>query len=235
MCSEEQRVADELKEAGVLTEMSPELLTRTEAQYLVGCSDGHHAMSLVNMHALACGMSIEQIDRGRALFHPILVNGGCLCFSPTCALARLEGLPQDHVVIMNLAYAMLLKGTHGQVSLYSHSACGAAGLAQVHGHDVYDQALRGKYRLRRIFTKEIFDGSFGAFILLAERTLEVITRKPWHINKGKWVEWLQQPSQSARRDAWSNYKQDVESGLGLDVDLDVFRLMRKKMRELQAA
>lgn len=233
MTPAEQRIEDEMAEAGISRALSHVDLRRNANQFFCGCSDGSHARQLFDLHANACGLTVEEIDKGNGLLHPIMLNGGALLLSPTCALSRLECLPHDIVGISHFAYAMLMKGQHGQVSLYTHTNCSAARLIGLSQYDSYDELMRAKYRLRRVFDRTMFTGTFGAYKLLCRQVDGQIVRESRHVHKTSWEKWLNQPAQNKRHDEWHEYKRQVdEHGLGRDFTLDVFDQLRKRLHEM---
>ncbi len=201
----------ELKAAGVLRPIEEDILLKHQQVYIVFCGDGKHSLDLTRYHAMRCGIHHENDDN---LFHKCALNGGALCVSSHSPLANLEGLPQDRVLLMNLEYALMLKGNDGQIAMYSHAPCGAATLA---GHsllDIVDHGLRAKLRVRTIFRSDIFHGTVGSYLHVCKMVDGEIKRNTYFASKAKWEEWLHESKNQMRYEAWETHKAEIKQNPG---------------------
>lgn len=193
-----------LRAAGVLQTLEGHYLSTQQQTYICFCGDGKHALDLTTFHAALCGIDhlVEE-----ALFHKIALNGGALVISPSNPLARLRGLPQDLVGLMNIEYALKLKGNHGQIALYIHAPCGAAKEAGIPSLvDIIDQGLRAKLRVRHVFPETVFDGSVRCYFHVCKDGDGAIDRNTYFVSKDKWEEWLTLPENASRLASWNAYK-----------------------------
>ena len=202
-----------LKKAGILQPLVGHHLSSQQQTFICFCGDGKHALDLTRFHAALCGV---EHDLSTELFHKIALNGGALVLSPSNALAKLRGLPQDLVGLMNMEYALKLKGNHGYIALYIHAPCGAAkeaGLLTL--VDIVEQGLRAKLRMKKVFPPEIFSGSIRCYFhVCKEKECGEITRNTYFASQDTWEEWLLLPENSARRASWDAYKAEIALDAG---------------------
>lgn len=196
-----------LKQSGILQPVEEHLLSSHKQTFVCFCGDGKHSRDLTGFHATLCGHD-EAYEE--ALFHQVALNGGALVLSPSNALANLHGLPQDLVGIMNIEYALKLKGNHGQIALYIHAPCGAAKEAGLESLlDVIDQGMRAKFRIRTIFARPLFAGTIGCYFHVCKRIDGEILRKTYFVSRTDWETWLLLPQNYPRLAEWNLYKERI--------------------------
>lgn len=222
-----------LKSSGVLQAMEGHHLSTQQQSYLCFCGDGKHALDLTKFHATLCGVDHQISDE---LFHKIALNGGALVISPSNPLANLRGLPQDLVGLMNLEYALKLKGNHGYIALYIHAPCGAAKEAGMSSLiDIVDQGLRAKLRVRSVFNQDVFSGSVRCYFHVCKNSGDgEICRNTYFVSMDKWEEWLMLPQNSARLESWKTYKAEITQDPGWSPDELIKHLSDRKKEELTA-
>lgn len=201
-----------LKKIGVLQPLEGHYLSTQQQTFICFCGDGKHALDLTRFHAALCGVN-QDLDN--ELFHKVALNGGALVLSDN-PLAKLRGLPQDLVGLMNVEYALKLKGSHGYIALYIHAPCGAAKEAGMLSLvDIVDQGLRAKLRVQNVFPAAIFSGSVRCYFhVCKDNGCGEIARNTYFTSKDAWEKWLLLPQNEERKASWDAYKKKIAKDSG---------------------
>jgi hypothetical protein len=167
---------NEFIECDVFQDIDGHRLDQSKGVIQVACGDGDQFPDIYRHHRKIC-----RENHGHERVHPITLDGGALLLSERSPLL-VAGLPEDKVILHNIADAFMLKG-FPTVALYAHAPCGRGSKA---GVDIYQAAqllIEGKARVKNTFPDKF---KVACFFHVAYNNGK---KRTYFVSRNAWLDW----------------------------------------------